>query len=57
MAEKRNVRSYKIADAVYFKAQKRAAKEKTPLTQFIETIVSCYGRGEEIIINKKEDKK
>jgi hypothetical protein len=44
--QKREVRSYKITDKFYFKAQKRAAKEKITLGKLLEMIVRAYADNE-----------
>lgn len=40
--EKRNLRGYKIKDATYNKAMRRAKKEKTPLATLIEVWITSY---------------
>lgn len=45
LQEKRQVRSYKVIDKYYFKAQKRAAKEKTTVANVIEETVKLYAEG------------
>lgn len=44
-SEKRQVRSYKVVDKYYFKAQKRAAKEKTTVANVIEETIRLYAEG------------
>lgn len=57
--EKRKHRAYKIVDAAYNKAMKRAQKNKTPLSNIVENIVTSYGEGYliEISIRKVTTKK
>ncbi len=43
--EKRKPRTYKISDAEYNKAMKRAKKEKLQLAPMIEEVVTAYGEG------------
>lgn len=40
--EKRKLRGYKVKDATYNKAMKRANKEKTPLATLIEVWITSY---------------
>jgi hypothetical protein len=51
-SEKRQVRSYKIVDKFYFKAQKRAAKEKTTVANVIETCLMHYAEGNQYLSSK-----
>ena len=43
--QKREPRTYKVRDAYYDKARKRAKKEYTTLTQLIEVFVEMYADG------------
>lgn len=45
VTEKREVRTYKVADKYYFKAQKRAAKEKTTVGNVVEETIKLYAEG------------
>lgn len=45
--QKRNVRGYKVTDSKYFKAMRRAKKEKIPLATLIEDVVNGYADGME----------
>jgi hypothetical protein len=47
-AEKRNVRTYKIADKPYRKALKK--QKNPPLSTFIEQLVTSLGNGDTITI-------
>jgi hypothetical protein len=52
---KRKVRGYKCSDKVYNKAMRKAKKEKIPLTNYIEAIVTLYSEyGGEIFIKKPD---
>jgi len=42
--EKRNARSYKIADKTYRKAMRKAKKDKTTLAVLIESYVVAYSK-------------
>jgi len=50
--EKRQVRSYKVLDKYYFKAQKRAAKEKTTVANVIEASLIHYAAGNQYLSSK-----
>jgi hypothetical protein len=52
---KRKVRTYKAADGVYKKSLKRAKKEKTSLAKQIETWLSWYAAGNNILISSHSD--
>ncbi len=53
LKEKRKPRAYKIADAPYLKAMKRASKENGHLAVHIEHWVKSYADGLEMKINYK----
>ena len=48
----RKVRTYKAVDKVYKKSARRAKKEKTTLAKQIETWLSWYAEGDNIIIQQ-----
>lgn len=52
--KKRNTRSYKVIDSIYFKAQKQAAKDGTTVANIIEDYITHYAKQSEI--SKKVDK-
>ena len=51
--EKRKVRGYKMADAPYLKAMKRATKEKLNLATLIEVWVIAYGNKDPFYISSE----
>ncbi len=55
--KKRNPRTYKITDAEYSKAMKRAKKEKLQLAPMIEEVVTAYGDGAFSVSFKSSSKK
>ena len=49
MPEKRNVRTYKIADTPYGKAMKRGRRQM-PLSNVLEEVAKFYGQGYAIMV-------
>lgn len=54
--EARKARSYKVTDKHYFKALKRAEKEKGHLANILENVVMAYSEGLVIKAVKKQEK-
>jgi hypothetical protein len=49
--QQRIPRSYKVAEAQYKKAMRRANKEKVPLANLVETLICAFGDGADVTIN------
>ena len=55
--EKRELKGYKIKDSIYQKAKRRAKKDKNALSTLVETWVTSYSAGYNIVSEVPEEVK
>jgi hypothetical protein len=51
-ASERKIRTYKVTDDAYFKAQSEMSSRGTPLATMLEKVVVAISEGRKVIIHK-----